>query len=520
MPDMATGDESAPPRPALPRLHSTLAPTRSRPEEIELDGIVPEAHHFAGGSSHDPLVWISPNGTEVPLPEVPALRFGGADGALVIARFTAPNEDVVLDTAVPDSWVRHNDDGSETLIKTTLRSGQVVQIAPPPEAKAGAELEFDLPLSELVAEITPVPLLIDAPPPKRARPTHVQVDGVVPPAHHLAGGSSRDPLVWITPSGTKVRLPAAPTLRIGGGRVIARFVAPNEDVALSAVVPDRWARRNPDGSAATLDATLRTGQPVRVAPPPEATADASAGAALAFTVPLSDIVDQISPVTLQMDSPPPVDTGALSQALANSVRKAAALSGSDDPRLLEALKHAVLRLLQRINSLDDGLKSQLRAIAEMLRQLDARLTSSIDAAAQRVLDGASAKVDERAGKLEALVLRLHDELLAALRAVPRADGAVPAHDFGVQVGGWERGAQAGGCDEGTQTQTASEACQTDASPRASPRVVVRKKAAPPAQPSKAPPIEPPPRPKRGINWYHQTNRGPPGHQQGHYMRWM
>ena len=195
MPDMATGDESAPPRPALPRLHSTLAPTRSRPEEIELDGIVPEAHHFAGGSSHDPLVWISPNGTEVPLPEVPALRFGGADGTLVIARFTAPNEDVVLDT-------------------------------------------------------------------------------------------------------------------------------------------------------------------------------------------------------------------------------------------------------------------------------------------------------------------------------------VPAHDFGVQVGGWERGAQAGGCDEGTQTQTASEACQTDASPRASPRVVVRKKAAPPAQPSKAPPIEPPPRPKRGINWYHQTNRGPPGHQQGHYMRWM
>ena len=33
-------------------------------------------------------------------------------------------------------------------------------------------------------------------------------------------------------------------------------------------------------------------------------------------------------------------------------------------------------------SFDDGLKLQLRAIAEILRQLDARLTSSIDAAAQ------------------------------------------------------------------------------------------------------------------------------------------
>ena len=115
MPEMATGDDEAVPR-GLPRPSSKATlPTRVRPAFVELDGVVPPMHYFAGGSARerDPLLWISPNGAEVRLPEVPALRFGGTDDSTVLARFIAPNEDVTLDMVVPDEWERYDADGRE-----------------------------------------------------------------------------------------------------------------------------------------------------------------------------------------------------------------------------------------------------------------------------------------------------------------------------------------------------------------------------------------------------------------------
>ena len=126
MPEMATGDDEAVPR-GLPRPSSKpTLPTRIRPAFVELDGVVPPAHYFAGGSARerDPLLWISPNGAEVRLPEVPALRFGGTDDSTVLARFIAPNEDVTLDMVVPDEWERYDADGREVSLMTT--AGQFV----------------------------------------------------------------------------------------------------------------------------------------------------------------------------------------------------------------------------------------------------------------------------------------------------------------------------------------------------------------------------------------------------------
>ena len=58
--------------------------------------------------------------------------------------------------------------------------------------------------------------------------------------------------------GAEVRLPEVPALRFGGtddSTVLARFIAPNEDVTLDMVVPDEWERYDADGREVSLMTT-------------------------------------------------------------------------------------------------------------------------------------------------------------------------------------------------------------------------------------------------------------------------
>ena len=94
--------------------------------------------------------------------------------------------------------------------------------------------------------------------------------------------------------------------------------------------------------------------------------------------------------------PPPVDADALVKALSAAVRDAAATAASTrDPKLIEALQHAVQRLLLRINLLDGGMRDRMKDITTMLKLLTLRLAAFIDASADRVLAGTAAKVDDR-----------------------------------------------------------------------------------------------------------------------------
>ena len=160
---------------------------------------------------------------------------------------------------------------------------------------------------------------------------------------------------------------------------------------------------------------MRSGQRIEIHAPDEA----GPGVELEFNLPLSELIAEISPVPLLIDvpkpqpppppppppppvpappptPPPPVDAEALVKALSAAVRDAASTAASTrDPKLIEALQHAVQRLLLRINLLDGGMRDRMKDITTMLKLLTLRLAAFIDASADRVLAGTAAKVDDR-----------------------------------------------------------------------------------------------------------------------------
>ena len=138
--------------------------------EVVLEGNLP-SDYVTG----EQLVWISPNDNMRKLPLHPVLYVGSAGETRV--SFKVPDEQIVLDTEAPKDWTPIGADGRVVLLKTKLRSGQVVHINPPAGCIAGAALEFDLRISDLRAELIPAPLEIErlsspprSPPPQPPRP--------------------------------------------------------------------------------------------------------------------------------------------------------------------------------------------------------------------------------------------------------------------------------------------------------------------------------------------------------------
>jgi len=140
------------------------------PRLVALHGTVPLG--FAGTAARQRLVFVSPSGRVVPVPE-PA---GGAWPGQSL-RFEIPDEDVTLDATVPESW----SEGDR--VTATLASGAVVELIAPAGTSAGAELEFLLPLSELVAELDGAPLRIEELPPPPPPPPPPQPTTIVMPPY-------------------------------------------------------------------------------------------------------------------------------------------------------------------------------------------------------------------------------------------------------------------------------------------------------------------------------------------------
>lgn len=176
---------------------SQSAPAAARPREpdpstfretvgafpllVALRGRVPPG--YLGGELQR-LVFITPSGRVVPVDE-PA---GGAREDDLLP-FEVQDEDVPMDTRVPDTWQQGDK------VTTTLRSRRLLEIIAPPDTRPGVALEFSLPLSELREEFDgsllnveetalppppppppPPPVMMPPPPPTIVMPPYPQLD--------------------------------------------------------------------------------------------------------------------------------------------------------------------------------------------------------------------------------------------------------------------------------------------------------------------------------------------------------
>eukprot|EP00967_Tisochrysis_lutea_P108537 scaffold168145_cov15-Tisochrysis_lutea.AAC.1 len=140
---------SSPPEPDP----STFLPTVGGfPKSVHLRGRVPRA--FRGAHIHR-LLFLAPSGRKYYIGD-PAVRLA-APGDLL--PFDVVDEDVPMDTTVPTSWQIGDK------VTTRLKSGRILEILAPEETRPGVELEFTLPLSELVAEFDGAELNVEEIPP-------------------------------------------------------------------------------------------------------------------------------------------------------------------------------------------------------------------------------------------------------------------------------------------------------------------------------------------------------------------